>query len=655
MDALHQAQLSEQDKAELAAVRQEARAREGQEVEKWDVKESVHHALDHCTARKSVVKDYEVMAEALRHSRGHITAESIQNYLKYLRTEGVILQRRNDLATEQSLQREKQMIWLVNQGVGKFERLARGKEFIHAKNDDGTDKLNASQKVAVNYLLSSRDYIINLRGAAGVGKTHSLSEVYRGLKEAGRDVIAIAPTKNAVQEMQDVGIEEKRTFSLQGLLKDKLAGEKIRNKVVMLDEAAMVDATQMFELLRIGKESGARFISSGDTRQLQPISAGDALRILETKSSLRTHDLTEIVRQKDPVYRYAMELMRQDPREAFDLLDAMGAIKEVPACDRPAAIANELKQKPGALVVGLSHAENDRINDALRAGGESHKLRRMHSLGWTEPERKNIRNYEPGHVLLFHKPTANGKLDDAYRVTGTRERWIETENLQGQKVLFSQKQARAFNVFEQKEFEASVGDTVIFSANCKRERFECVNGHRAEITAFDEKGRPVLNTGQSVPQNFFQFSLGYSITVHKSQSKTTDHVISSANALNWEQAYVAWSRARGSLTIYTSNKEELREAIAHSGKRLSALDLEEQINNDASEPLTASKGKTERALEEAEIYQRRKLAYQAAESYRDSINVGMEREEDQSSRQPYTYSGWQNHERKSLEQGMEGR
>ncbi|MBC7853467.1 MAG: hypothetical protein IAF94_08530, partial [Pirellulaceae bacterium] len=40
-----------------------------------------------------------------------------------------------------------------------------------------------------------------------------------------------------------------------------------------------------------------------------------------------------------------------------------------------------------------------------------------------------------------------------------------------------------------------------------------------------------------------------------------------------EQFYVSASRARESVTVYTDDKEALREAISHSDERLSAMDL----------------------------------------------------------------------------------
>ena len=51
-------------------------------------------------------------------------------------------------------------------------------------------------------MLASRDRAVNIRGAAGTGKTATLQELSRGLTEAGREVLAVAPTMSAVEELR---------------------------------------------------------------------------------------------------------------------------------------------------------------------------------------------------------------------------------------------------------------------------------------------------------------------------------------------------------------------------------------------------------------------------------------------------------------------
>jgi hypothetical protein len=63
------------------------------------------------------------------------------------------------------------------------------------------------------------------------------------------------------------------------------------------------------------------------------------------------------------------------------------------------------------------------------------------------------------------------------------------------------------------------------------------------------------------------------VTAHKSQGKTVDEVIISGDRMTRELFYVAASRGRHRITVFTGDKENLRESIGISGERMSALEL----------------------------------------------------------------------------------
>ena len=141
-------------------------------------------------------------------------------------------------------------------------------------------------------MLDSRDHVVAISGAAGTGKTATLQELRRGLLEARREVLAVAPTMSAVEELQKVGFADAMT--LERLLQDRTAQQALRQKVLILDEAGMVSGRQMTEFLRLADERDARVVFSGDTRQIQSVEACDALRILEKESRLKSIALTQV-------------------------------------------------------------------------------------------------------------------------------------------------------------------------------------------------------------------------------------------------------------------------------------------------------------------------------------------------------------------------
>ena len=86
-----------------------------------------------------------------------------------------------------------------------------------------------------------------------------------------------------------------------------------------------------------------------------------------------------------------------------------------------------------------------------------------------------------------------------------------------------------------------------------------------------------LDDGRTLPPSYRQFQRGYAVTSYGSQGKTVDHLLFADAAVrvatNAQQWYVTISRARKSVQVFTTDKEELRQAISRSGERELALDL----------------------------------------------------------------------------------
>ena len=80
-----------------------------------------------------------------------------------------------------------------------------------------------------------------------------------------------------------------------------------------------------------------------------------------------------------------------------------------------------------------------------------------------------------------------------------------------------------------------------------------------------------------MPANYREFTHGYAVTAHRSQGKTVDQVIVSADAMKQELFYVAASRGREGISIVTSDIERLGESLGVSMARPSAIELANEI------------------------------------------------------------------------------
>jgi conjugative relaxase-like TrwC/TraI family protein len=370
------------------------------------------YAREHLFERVSVAKDHELQTEALRHGRGRVELMDLKTALSAELASGMMLTARGELATRESLERERQMVAVVNDGMNKYEPLGRSGGFVVS------DRLRTEQKIAVQAVLDSRDLAINLRGAAGTGKTATLQELRRGLTESRRSVVAVAPTASAVEELQKVGFPQAMTVA--GLLADPRQRHDLAGQVLIVDEAGMVSSKDMAELIELAKTRGARMVFSGDTAQIKSVSEGDALRVLERESRLKSVSLLQVQRQTNAEYKAAVEALRDRPAEGFGKLEAIGAIREVDwrlraqqvsqAYREAAAVPNRKGNARSVLVVAATHDEIKSVTHAIRQDRmRTGELRpgdtfvQHTALNWTEAQKKQTERYQPGQILAFHK------------------------------------------------------------------------------------------------------------------------------------------------------------------------------------------------------------------------------------------------------------
>jgi len=539
---------------------------------------SLSYAKEHTFERVSVARDYDLLAESLRHGRGRIGHEELKVRLSLEESAGAILRDGNEVATAESLQREREMVECINQTVGSLPRLGGTRAFI------ASDTLRPDQKHAIQFVLDSRDGAVNVCGAAGTGKTATLRELHRALREAGRDVLAIAPTMSAVEELHKVGFRNAQT--IERLLQDPRSHSLLGGRVLIVDEAGMISGRQMSELLELSRRYSARLVFCGDTKQIQGIEACDALRVLETESQIKSVRLTNVQRQQVSTYREAIQELRSDPTIGFEKLATMGAIHEVGWADRARVVASAYADTESkgqkTLVVCPTHEEIDRVTEAIRSDRKSAgkligviELSRDVSLNWTIAQKSNIRNYRPGQFLGFHKSVKGIRKHETVEITGVEDNQILVRKESGEVRVLTKKQAKAFDVLERRALEVAVGDKLLLTANRRDTTLRMTNGEIVTISGVDLSGIR-LEDGRVLPPNFRQFTHGYAVTAHRSQGKSVDAVIISADGMRKELFYVAASRGRDQISIITSDKDRLRETIAQSSVRKSASELARQ-------------------------------------------------------------------------------
>ena len=574
---------------EKAAVQSLASSRPIQIVN-GTAEQAVNWAEQHLFERRSVVHEHDLWRHALEHSRGqNVSLAEIQNITRkrdYIRDK----QFHGKLTTREVLQREMDIVSLAQHRMQQYEPLAPNYQTANTSLDD-------EQRKAVEHILSSHDFVTLFRGGAGTGKSYTLREVKAGLKAAGHMIQILAPQRQQVADLERDGFASAQTVSAF------LARRSMpRGAVVLVDEAGQIGGEQMLHLLTLIKENEGRVILSGDTHQHEAVEASDALRAIEMYSGLGCAELTSIRRQnpdaaKTQAERRWLEQYKLAVNEAqkgklgasFDRLDKQGAIVPCTLADQQQKLTEHflelVKARQSTVVVSQSWSEIHKVNEQARLGLKAQKLigeaeatvTALERLDLTDAQKRDKRFYNTDSILVFNRNTCGFKAGDMGKLRGVTNKHLLIES--GNRIRpVPFKDLERITVCQPKELSLSSGERLQLKANGKcQDGSKIANGELVTVKQIHADGRIALNDGRTLPKNYRQFVRGYAVTSYAAQGKTVDYVLFSdsavAAATNEQQWYVTISRGRKGVKIFTADKIQLRQNIAHSDDRPLALDM----------------------------------------------------------------------------------
>jgi conjugative relaxase-like TrwC/TraI family protein len=552
------------------------RAKQGVAIASGHEKVALKAAVDHLFERHSVLKEHQVLAEALNQNLGSLDLPRLTEQVQAEKAGLIRLAHdpvqplRSEYATGQGLKSELWSVHFVNKTKDKFPAL--NPKF------EPQGKLSPEQRDAVKMILNTPDQCFGTRGVAGAGKTTLQREVHRGLKEAGHGVIAIAPTASAAKTMREEGFFQATTAAdfIQNHSKFYLHGA-----VVICDEAGLQSNRHGEVLLRLAKQHDMRVIFVGDVRQHVSVEAGDFLRVLETHSQLSRWEVSEIQRQQHAGYKAAVGLLSSGAaRDGLAALDKLGWVHEGQANylkDAAAAYfhsTDDGKNLDRCLAVSPTWEENRHLTHEIRSGLKERDLLpkaetpcTVHdSLRWTVQQRGNWRNYQTGQLVTLTKSVSGIKAGESATIERVEKGKLL---LSGDKAL-SLKNAASFDVGITRPIGICPGDKIQIRANQKS--LGLINGQVLTVDKIEVGGALRTREGVTVPPAFKQWTHGYVVTSHKAQGRTCERVVVAAARLDAKSSYVACSRGRALCSVHTPDKAALMSHLPE-GNRRAALDV----------------------------------------------------------------------------------
>lgn len=403
--------------------------------------------------------------------------------------------------------------------------------------------LSANQVNALRHMLSPKQ-ISCVVGFAGAGKTTCLEAAKNAWEMAGYNVIGLAPTGRAADNIARCGI---RSMTVHKFLHAQEQGrEQVSNKsVLVLDEAGMLDSRRLDKLETIAQKAGAKFVPIGDGNQLQAVEAGPAFRLLTNR--VEPTVLETIIRQQEGWQRDATRLFGSlNTRQAIELYQENGAFKTI---NEPAPNGKDTRvHTKRALVAAWAR-------DQAAHPSQLHIM-----LAFTNKDVSSLN--QEARTIMREQGVITGK-DFIYETCYVKRDDFgkETRN------------------HENKTF--ACGDRLLFTRNDNG--LGVKNGTLGTIVKLDQNKITVkIDDADKVvsfsPKLYPFFDNGWATTIHKAQGVSVDHVkLLASYELYRNLTYVGMSRHRLSLEVYGSSLEfghprMYADRLSRIQEKLSGLD-----------------------------------------------------------------------------------
>lgn len=360
----------------------------------------------------------------------------------------------------------------------------------------------------------------------------------------------------------------------------------------VVDEASMVGSKQMHDLLAKAEKVGAKVVLIGDTKQLQAVDAGKMFSKLQQDKAMETVRMPEVLRQKDDDYKAVVkDVTEKKIDKAFDKLEGKGKVTEIAdRGERLAAVTKEFTKgdHKGTIIVTARNSDRNELNTAIRSElKEQGKLKGEEQL-FTVREAKNngavdkhfAQSYKEGDLVISRSAGVIGKAGVESRVTAVDDvnHKISVHTKGGKDWdIDLKKNGKDISAFTEKRQGFMEGDKVVFTKNDTKLGVQ--NGLTGEVSKVDKEGNLniKLDSGKDIKFNIRQYSYidsGFAVTDYKAQGQTSEKVIYHADTskeVNYNQAYVALTRGKEDVKIFTDSKEDLKEQMKSEQVKTSTL------------------------------------------------------------------------------------
>lgn len=567
------------------------------DIRKIKDKELVNLAFEDLADRKSVFKKEDILKHSLKLGLlSNATIEGISKEFDKYHELVCINQKKNQYTTKEILRKEDFIFSLKNEKSFKITKNKKQIEkAIKAFEKEKGFELKQGQRDLANTVLSSDNQFIIAQGVAGAGKSTSL-EIVRKVAEAQNiNIVALAPTGTATDNLaKEAGIKENMTVAK--FIQE--SGAKIKDSLVIVDEAGMMGLRDTHDLMSIARENNLKIVFSGDMNQKKSISQGDIFPGMQ-RQGFQTVNLAEGNRQKTEKMKLAVSnILNRDIVAGLEILK--DTTYEIQGNERlNAAMRQYLKDRDNSLLITTTNSDRVKLNEMIRNHlvktdeiKNSKEFDLRETINLSDLEKRSALHYIEGQKVFLSKNLGS--------ISAGREALIQEVNIKDNTITIEHKSivkgkskttietvnltndGTKLNLFEDRKKDLGIGDQIIMKKNDRK--IGLSNGQMGKITNI--KGDDITVQFDSKEVNFSTkdykyINHAYAITDFASQGKTTDKIIAVANsqAASFNDFYTQITRAKNEAVIITDSKEELMKKAAMDSVKLNASEIIQENRN----------------------------------------------------------------------------
>jgi conjugative relaxase-like TrwC/TraI family protein len=601
--------------------------------QKISAEEAVKFAIRHVSTNEATFSKNEITKAAISHIHGRGDALEIDVAIAKMVERGALIQKGDKFTTRQNIKSEEWALSALGKNLNAMKEFVAAPKLdkaIQTGQQKAFGKKNSinltqGQINGIKVALSTKSRFVGINGLAGTGKTTALNVLREIASDKGIKITALAPTGRAVEELKNgAGLNNAKTLASFLVQKKQESVSKPffgRNKEIWLvDESSMINQKNANQLMALAEKHDSKIVFLGDIHQMPAVERGKPFESL-VNAGMKTEFLTEITRQKTAETRAVIGAMvgrdnnivkpeniltTEGMKKAFSILEEQKKIVVNPdnALLREKIAQDFLSKTPeernNTIIVTPFNRDREAITDLIRTGLKATGEINQNELKTAVLLPKALSKAQMRHAQYF-KIGDNLRIGKDYESIGVKKGdYFEVKAIDrnhntltlsnGEKtVSLNPSQKSTFEVYEKEEKGFSVGDKVAIRRNEKG----LANRQTGFVTAIIKNQMSItLDSGKTITRNLSEKSQqhldhAHVSTVYSSQGATFKNVMvhvgvsvspkglseGFAKFFGDKAAYVALSRAKESMSIYTTDKDNASAAFAT--KQLKTTTLKE--------------------------------------------------------------------------------